>query len=422
LKALLINQTSGGLKGWGLINRRWPPLDLLNCASLLEQNGIKAETLDLPIRPYPLRFINNKIKDSDIVFITSSSLDRWQCPNPEIEGFVSFVNSLEEKDKIYLMGVHATLYPEWLLNVTGVKGIVRGEPEFTSLEVCKGKTDSRIIGPIEVDLQRLPPPAYEKINLNDYYYELMGGRFALLETSRGCPFQCIFCFKLMYGNTVRKKDIENIRNDIDYVVRGCRARNVYFIDLEFALNKEDTMILLEHIIKMGLRFQWCCQMRVDGVNYQLLKLMYKAGCVLIHYGVESGSERILDMIKKGIDIEKIIKAIEMTKDAGIKVAIFFMFGFPSETEEEMDKTTAFAIKINPDYASFHTVIPYPKTRLSANKDISSHILLSNTHGFISEKVRRAYMRFYLRPAYILKAPFKISQLLRELKLFYSVIK
>ncbi|MGB9613862.1 MAG: B12-binding domain-containing radical SAM protein, partial [Candidatus Margulisiibacteriota bacterium] len=339
-----------------------PPLDLLNCAALLDLNGFTTEVLDARAMKLTLAEIKNKVLESDLTFITSSPLDRWQCPNLEVEDFISFVNLLGNQEKIYLMGALATIYPQELLSRTKVRGVIKAEPENAVLAVCRGETKTKIIEPIEVDLGNLPIPAYSKINLDYYYYELMGKRFALLETARGCPFQCSYCFKVMYGDRVRKKPIEKVKEEIDYLVKEIKAENIYFIDLEFTLERSRVNEICEYIVTKGYRFHWCCQTRADAVDYEMLKLMRKSGCTLIHYGVESGSQRVLDFIKKGITLEKITEAFAWTKRAGIAVAGFFMLGFPEETEEEMNETISFAQKLNPDYASFHVVIPYPGTK------------------------------------------------------------
>lgn len=417
MKAILINCgfKERVSKRHKLINRRWPPLELLNCAALLEKEGIPAEILDLNVKDHPLEYINNKIANAQVAFISSTSIDRWQCPHPERAGFISFVNSLKQKEKIYLMGAHATIYPDEILNQTGVKGIIKGQPEFAVLKVCKEEVHSKIIECPDVDLNAFPPPAYEKVDLDNYYYELLGKRFALLETSRGCPFQCQFCFKAMYGNKVRKKSLEKIKSDIDYVIGKLKAKNVYFIDLEFTLDKKLVREVSKYIIEKGYKFNWCCQTRVDAVDYELLCLMKKAGCKLIHYGIESGSQRILDMIQKGIDIKDITTAVNLTKKAGIEVAGFFIIGFPGETEEEMMETISFATRLNLDYASFHPVIPYPGTGLIMNKSDYSE-------DFIAQKIKTAYLKFYLRPAYILSRLLKPQQLLKQLRLFGELVR
>lgn len=420
MKALFINPNWKELvsrKG-KIINRPWPPLDLLNCAAVLEKNGIDSEILDARAKNYSLEYINNKIKEVDFVFITSSPLDRWQCPNLEIEDFISFVKTLVNKEKIYLLGVHATLNPEQLLNATKAKGVIAGEPEFAVLPICQNKTNSNIIEPIEVDLDQLPMPAYHKIDLNDYYYEPMGQRFVLLETARGCPNQCIFCLKVMYGQRIRFKNIAKVKEEIDYVVGKLEAKNLYFFDLEFTLDKSRVKELAEYIIQKGYKFNWCCQTRADAIDQELLDLMHQSGCTLIHFGIEAGSQRVLDATQKRISLDKIKTGLKMTRKAGITSLGFFMLGFPGETEAEMNQTIDFAKEIDPDFASFHAFVPYPGSKIVENNQGVN--LSPDKH--VDQIAKKAFWQFYLRPSYILATLVRPKQLLNQLKLFYNFIK
>lgn len=428
MKALLINPNWKDLvsRQGRLINRPWPPLDLLNCAALLESNGIQAEMLDLRAANQPLENVEQSIADADLVFITSTPLDRWQCPNPEIMDFIGFINALGHKDRIIIMGVHGTLYPTEMLELTGAQTVIKGQPEAAVLAVCQGKAGPGIIGPMPVELDRLPPPAYEKIDLGRYYYELMGKRFALLETARGCPYQCSFCQKTLYGDRLERKSLERVKQEIDLLAQKFGARNIYFFDLEFTLEKARVREICEHIIRQGRKFNWCCQTRADAVDLDLLKLMRRSGCVLIHYGVESGSQRVLNSVKKKISRPRIAEGFALTHQAGIATAGFFMFGFPGESKEEMAETIAFARELDPSYASFHAAIPYPGTELVRGKGgqgMFPDIALSDhPKAIISGLVKKAYLAFYLRPRRIFSALRRPKQLLNQAKLFYNFIK
>ena len=454
MKVLLINPSWKELvsRKSKILNRPWPPLSLLNCAALLKKDNIDSEVIDMRadkksrrLKPSRLlsgqaattssrrlkpaatiQYMKDKIKEADLTFVTSTPMDRWQCPNPEIMDFISFINSLEQKDKIYLMGAHVTLYPEKILDLTKVRGVIKGQPEFAVLSICQEKIKDRIVEPIEVNLDDIPTPAYEKINLNNYYYELMGKRFALLETVRGCPFSCMFCFKVMYEDKLKYRSIQRIKEDIDYVALKLKAKNVYFIDLEFTIDKDRVKEISDYIIQKGYKFNWCCQTRADAVDYDLLKTMRDSGCTLIHYGVESGSQKVLESVNKRVDLNKIEEVFKVTKELGISTAAFFMFGFPNETVDEMNETINFAKKINPDYASFHHVISYPGTKLfegTRSEEMFPDVNFSEySREFILKIEKSAYKKFYLRPRYLISTLFRPKQLLKQLKLFYNIIK
>ena len=404
-------------------NRIWPPLCLLNCAALLEEDGHPSKGIGCacPNGLNLTRFLERR-KDFDRVFITSSSLDKWQCPDTELDSFLRVIDALKKvTHEIYVMGYHATVKPQQILELTGAKAVIRGEPEMIVVDICRSKEFSQIDGITYkkegrvlsskerdlVDLNKMPHPAWHLVDLSKYYYELLGNNFILLEGSRGCRYSCTFCSKVMYGNKVRRKSIRKLVDDIKDAVNHQGARNIYFIDLEFTDDKKWVEGICEAIIDQDIKIKWCIQTRVDMVDQRLLEKMKLAGCQLIHYGVESGSCQIMESLHKGLSVPQIEKGIRMTKKIGIKTLLFFMFGFPSETKRDMQETVRFAKKLNPDYISFRMAIAYPNTKLSKREGIKqNHFPLRIYPGHLERElkgvVRRAYLEFYLRPSYIVR--------------------
>jgi anaerobic magnesium-protoporphyrin IX monomethyl ester cyclase len=145
-----------------------------------------------------------------------------------------------DKSKLIVTGVHGTLDPAGILKLTGAGLLVRGEPEMTVTEIFEGKPiseieglsyfqDGRLVSTPDrepLDLNALPLPDYGAVDLADYRYEFLGGRYALLQFSRGCPFDCIFCLKKMYGRGYRTKTPERFVQELDYVVNRAGARSV----------------------------------------------------------------------------------------------------------------------------------------------------------------------------------------------------
>jgi radical SAM superfamily enzyme YgiQ (UPF0313 family) len=158
--------------------------------------------------------------------------------------------------------------------------------------------------------------------------------------------------------------------------------------------------------------------------------MKRAGCRLIHYGIESGSERIMKMINKRISLEQIEKGMEITKDVGIPTACFFMFSFPTETLEEMEKTIQFAIKLNPTFASFHIAIPYPETVFYKMMKSKPKELFPDAYTDeypeeeLKDVINKAFRKFYFRPSYIFSRleEGNYGMLLKQFKVFLSHIK
>lgn len=422
------------------INRAWPPLDLLNCAALLEQIGVRVEILDARCRWVDPEEIARRALGFDKVFVTSSPLDRWQCPNLELDLFWERMKPLRHS-QLHILGVHGTHYPDVMLQKTAAQVVVRGEPEWTVRDLCSGKPLSEIAGityrdgaviratpdrPLE-DLKQWPSPAYHLLDLNDYQYELVGERFVLLETTRGCPFPCTFCMRDMYGGRAyRQKTPEHVERDVAMAVEQNGAESGYFIDLEFSLNKKYSMEVCRRIEKFSSKWTWCCQTRADSVDPELLGAMKRAGCSLIHFGVETGSDRVLQAIDKKISFEQIQRGVAEAKAAGIQVACFFMLGFPGETDAEREQTLDFAERLNPTYASFHTVSPYPGTPLHKAKPWDHLYPESVAEGDEQRKLRRwereAYRRYYLRFGFLMSflREFNFQRASRQAKLFLDL--
>ena len=428
-------------KKGGIYNRVWPPLSLANCAAMLEKEGFAVEIIDANAKRLSPEEIAKQVEGFDKIFVTSSTLDRWQCPNTDIRPFLETVRVLGNP---FVIGAHGTVRPEEVLELTGAKAVIRGEPEETVLDICKAdslskikgitfKEDGKVISNADrepVDLDKLPMPAYHLLQVEKYHYELLGGHFMLFEASRDCPYRCIYCLKKMFKK-YRQKSAEKLILEVKNATENFNVKTGYFIDLEFTLNRKLVEELCDFLIEKNYDFRWCCQTRADTVDLPLLRKMREAGCTLIHYGVETGAERVMKLIDKGISLQKIEEGIRLTHTAKIESACFFMFGLPFETREDMEKTIQFAKKINPTYASFHVVIPYPGTALfEMVKDSLGDDLFPEayTGKFSLDELKKiknkAFMEFYLRPGYIISRVLKgdLSSLVRQFRLFLGYIR
>ena len=399
------------------INRAWPPLDLLNCAALLERQGLTVELLDARACWMDPQEIADAARRYDKVFVTSSPLDRWQCPNLELELFFERLQPLRHPE-LYILGVHGTHYPELMLRRTGAKAVVRGEPEWTVLDLCAGKPVADTAGVSYFDgaqlhstpprplaeLRDFPVPAFHLLDFRRYGYELVGDRFAILETTRGCPFPCTFCMRDMYGGRAyRTKRPEQVARDVEAAL-AAGAESGYFIDLEFSLRRDFTLEVCRALQPFAARWSWCCQTRADSVDEELLAAMKAAGCALIHFGVETGSPELMRTIDKRITLEQIERGVALAKRAGIDTACFFMMGFPGETHADRETTLAFAKRLDPTYASFHVAAPYPGTPLHASgtwqEPYPESVLDGEPLRQLKRWERTVYRRYYLRPGYV----------------------
>ncbi len=415
-KILLINPTLESGADLPIYNRIWPPLSLANCAAILEENGFTVEILDANAEKMAPRAVSKKAAGFDKVFITTSTLDRWQCPHLNLDIFLALIKEIRKNKKdFHIIGAHGTVRPKEVLKLTGARSVIRGEPELTVLDICKNKGLSRIRGITyrqgsrlisnpdrqPLDMDKLPMPAFHLLPIKKYFYELLGSDFMLFEGSRSCPFSCIYCLKKMYG-TYRKKSPEKLIEEVREAI-GLGVKTAYFIDLEFLLNKNLVEKLCDFLIKNNHKLRWTCQTRFDTIDYRILKKMKKAGCELIHFGIETGSPAVMKSIKKNITIEQIRKSMMLVKKARIKSACFFMFGLPGETKEDMELTVKLAKELNPDYASFHIATPYPGTEFYNTVKAEVNGLFPSSYGNeeeLKKMVNRAFISFYLQPGYI----------------------
>ncbi|MBW2146780.1 MAG: radical SAM protein [Deltaproteobacteria bacterium] len=378
MRVLLLNLPPKGLiSSRGKIhNRRIPPLEFLTTAAMLEEQRVDVRLADLAVQPLDKKDAARLAGEADRVFVTTSPYHRWQCPSLDIEEILENMADLP-RHNLFVLGAHGSVFPEAMLRVTGARAVIRGEPEETVVDLCQSLDLQHIPGVTwqegdvvhstpdrpPADLMSLPVPAFHHLDPRLYRYELLGNNLTIFEGSRGCPYVCQFCLKSMFGHGYRKKTGQRLIQEVETAVRTTGVRRAYFFDLFFTGNDKAVRELCRHMINQRIDLTWSCQTRPDRVDAEMLVLMRKAGCRLIHYGIESGSQRLLDACGKNIRIKQIEEGVAMTHRAGIETACFFMIGLPGETQAESRETVRLARRLRPTYASFHVVIPYPGTPL-----------------------------------------------------------
>lgn len=461
-KALLIAPSPEGLvaKKTRKFHRRFPPLSLLIIASMLQKQGWEAAVSDLNAnhRLSPKQ-VTDRAADADMVVLTTNPYADWQCPSHAIQSVLEFARQLPS-DRLLITGSHGSLYPGGMLRETGARIVVRDEPEQTVLETARifqsknysNSGLSQVDGisyhdgeeirhnpPRQLsDMDEFPAPAYHLVNLGDYYYELLGDNFALLETSRGCPFSCTFCNQSMFQNRYRKRTSEKFLQELDALIEKHGCRSLYIFDLEFTINRKMVQRVCRHLTDKGyakrLGFRWTCQTRADSVDEDLLKLMKESGCALIHFGVEAGNSGILSDTRKKISKESIRRGIQAAKRAGIQTAAFFIFGHPGETLTHYRETLDFAMELSPMYASFHPLYLIPGSPLFEKKygkgpywdeplRLYQTCFTPEEEQEISGFLRKAYLKYYLRPGYIAELFFRGDWMnyMRQFRLFLGLV-
>ncbi|MFA6593804.1 MAG: radical SAM protein [Candidatus Buchananbacteria bacterium] len=285
-------------------------------------------------------------------------------------------------------GPQATADPAGVIN-SGFDVAVIGEGEKTALELMeelqKEQPDLQRVRGIAwpdqnnnvvineqreyMDLTDLSLPAYDKVNMAYYtkiWDDIIRGipmKAVMVMASRGCPYSCTFCAcNQVFGRQVRYRDLENIKKEINLLKNEYNVEGIWFADDTLTTNYDHVRKICRIMKESGL--YWGAQSRVDLVNEEIIKLMAESGCLQLDFGVESGSQRVLDeIINKRIKLSDVEKAFELCQKYGIRREAGFMIGLPNETKEEMRQTFEFAKKIKADHYSFSIFTALPGTKL-----------------------------------------------------------
>ena len=213
------------------------------------------------------------------------------------------------------------------------------------------------------DYDSLPMPAYDLLpSLEPYFVTAPAGRpYTIMYTSKGCPFKCSFC--TVAGTPLRMRSADSILNELKYLKERYGLRTVSFYDETFTFSRERVVELCRRMKDEALNVRWYCNTRAQLVDPELLRMMRAAGCRGVSFGIESGSQRILDSVEKRITVEQGRQAIKWAKDARLKTFCSFILGLPGEDWSTVQDTLDFVKEALPTSAQFNVAVPYPGTRL-----------------------------------------------------------
>jgi anaerobic magnesium-protoporphyrin IX monomethyl ester cyclase len=356
------------------------------------------------------------------------------------------IKSLSPEVKVMIGGPHPTVYPGETAGLDAVDFALAGEGEKTFVsfldnffEPCSAvttpglacKTDGAIsytpsLG-FSDDLDSIPIPARHSSPYKRYTSVLAERNpITIMITSRGCPFDCIFCNRM--GRKYRCHSAEYVLREIEDIL-SLGIKEIFVHDDTFTIRKNRVEAICQGIIHRDYDVIWEARTRVDCVDEELLALMRKAGCHRLSFGVESGSEKVLKSMRKKIDLDRVRQVFSWCKREGITTLADFMFGNLDEEEDDVKMTMKLVEDIDPDYAQFSLCSPYPATPLyeialergvvpydiwqefaqNPLMDIESPVW---TERFSVEELRKvtaaAYRRFYFRPAFMMKQLLKAN--------------
>ena len=422
-----------------------PTLGIGYIASVLLQDDFEVEIIDCYLKNYTFDQVGELIKQN----------------KPNAIGITSTIVNIN--DSLKMAEYFKKKFPEIILVLGGpqltadIKGTFKnsnfdfgiyGEGEYAALELFQSlrngdrnfdsilnlvwrKEKEIVINPVRpyiTNLDELPQPARHLYpHIKEYhpvpasYKRLPVGQMI---TSRGCPNQCIFCDRSVFGNKYRAHSAEYVLDEIEGLIENYGAREIRFMDDTFSLIPERVEKICQGILDRRTDITWSCLTRVDRVNPDILKKMKQAGCWQVIYGLETGDPEILKRVKKGTTLEQAEKAIRWSKQAGLETRATFILGLPGESIETIKKTVNFAKKLDLDVVNFFTVVLYPGNELYRiakkegkilHKQYDQYTSLIDTdsaklhylpEGITEKELKKlvswAYHSYYLRPLFLIK--------------------
>ena len=448
------------------------PLWLIYAAAYAEKKGHKVEFLDAPAKrldfEQSLEMISERLRKgtseekTGCLFVINTS-------TPSIESDGDFAGKLKDSypdSFIYMVGTHPSATAEETLSVyKAVDGIARREYDFTITKLAslldrfdgrEGESGEEVRAELDKELSLLKGISYRSpvtgaikhnpdaeyitdldeipmasefikkhLDYKDYFFAAAEYPEIQIFTGRGCPCRCNFCVypQVMHGHGYRLRSPENVAAEFKFIAENFPdVKEIVIEDDTFTINKKRVEDICRLLIESGMnkRFKWLCNARVNTLDLETMRLMKKAGCRLVIPGIESGTQEILDNIKKGTTIEQVKSYIRNAKKAGLLVHACYMVGNRGETKETMEKTLELALLLNTDTAQFFPLIPYPGTEAYEwakahgyiKKDYTEYCREDGTHNCVldlpelsgEEMVsfcNYARKKYYLRPGYIL---------------------
>lgn len=415
----------------------WQPLGTLSVAASLQKAGYEVEFLNGAFLSNTEILQAVKTSSPDFIGLYSTTFG-W----PKAKKTAQEVKTILPNVFITVGGPYPmALQEQCLEDCMWIDAVVTGEGEITAVamveKLATGKTLDGVKGvafregvkiiknhpqPLITDLDVLPFPARELLGEADNYIPAPATYkrkpVAVIMTSRGCNRKCIYCFQIDKSREsgIRYRSIGNVIAEIELCLSQ-GYREIKFIDETLAGNYERAMELSKEIKARKLDFTWFASACVNQVDKPLLKAFKDAGCWAILMGAESGVQKNLNTLRKGITLDQIRKAVRSAQDVGLKVFTPFLFGIPGETFAEGLETIKFASELNPDVANFHSLTPFPGTELYDNLERYGTVSNDLTHytyqgaAFTPHTMSReeimtlrqiAFKKFYSRPRFLVR--------------------
>jgi radical SAM superfamily enzyme YgiQ (UPF0313 family) len=403
-------------------------------AAVLEKNGYEVDVIDCQALGVSFEEAKNELskRQPDIVGLTSTTLTYKSAIK-----IVKIAKEVCPNCTTLLGGVHVTFWDnEALQECPQLDIVVRKEGEVTFLELIQrleaGKSFDDVLGityrkngktvktedrPYIEDLDSLPFPAHHLWPLDRL--KKYGNVMFPLMTSRGCVFWCEFCSAVrMFGRRFRMRSAKNVVDEMEHLHKTYGADTFTFYDDAFTVDQARVEEICRELHARNLKVTWDCGTRVDMVNKELLQKMKDAGCIAVWFGVEAGSQEVIDAMGKGFTANKTKLAFKAAKEVGLMTIASVVFGFPGETKESAMATVKLVEELDPDDVGYYIATPYPGTPMADNVREMGWIKVTDFDKYdtatpifelptltmkeVREIREQAFHRFYLRPRYVLR--------------------
>lgn len=356
-----------------------PPIGIISLGSFLRYKSIAVAAVDLCIDT-KIDIISEIARiQPDIVGISSMTCD--------FPSALNMANQIKQHFNIPIVlgGSHPTIFPREVLYNFPIDFVIIGEGEYAFYELIDALREGKEVGRIAslgykqsgsvfinhrsppIDMNTLPFPDYTLLDNEKYITfgeKYLGFRHIVMIVSRGCPGRCTFCAQhLTWGRQFRAFTPDRLVSEIKLLMNKYNVEGIWFKDSTLTTSRRWITEFCEQVKRQKLDFKWSCFTRVDQIDKEVIKNMKKAGLVKLWIGAESGSNRILQLLKKDITVDITRQAFQICKEESMDTAAFFMFGLPTETVEEMELTFDLACEL--DARPLHLAIyhPLPGTEL-----------------------------------------------------------
>jgi len=414
-----------------------PPIGLGYMVSVLRKNGYEASILDSQRESLNEEKCLGRIKEFDPGLLGVSLLTSNYVVAKKI---IKRLKESAPATKIVLGGPHASALPGATLEETQGDFLIRGEGEYPIValmdflekgrgelseikNLCYRKNGKVEIKPITMqagDLDAIPPPAWDLMRPAEYppnphQFFFKKYPIAPVITTRGCPFECTFCAAgFLAGKKLRMRSPAKVVDEIELLVNKYGVKEIHFEDDNFTLLRKHAEGVLHEIIKRDIKISWQSPngIRLDTVDEELIRLMKESGCYRLAFGIESGSQEILDRANKKLNLDKVSGVMKAVKRAGIETQGFFILGLPGETRDTALETLKLIEKLPLDFVDVALLTYLPGSRIFNERygtagqegikwDEFNYFTAEPTAALSGEELKafqkRALRKFYMKP-------------------------